>query len=155
MRQNRFSACLYPCSDQSFDMPILDQPAERQLFYVSRSLAAPEQVEQILASSREHNQRRGVTGVLLFTGGHFAQLLEGSAEALAAAMAAIEADPRHEAVTRLIDREISQRRFAGWTMAFVEAAGADDLIQQLLATPEISSERAERLLSLMFKSPLR
>lgn len=137
-------------------MPSLELlPRERHLFYISRSLATPEQVEQIVARSRDRNRLRGVTGALLFTGGHFAQLLEGSAEALTATMAAIEADARHEAVTRLIEGEIKQRRFAGWTMALVEAPGADDLIQQLLAAPDIPAERADRILKLMFESPLR
>lgn len=138
-----------------FDMPSPELPRERHLFYISRSLATPEQTEQILAHARDSNRRRGVTGALLFTGGHFAQVLEGSAEALAATIAAIEADSRHEAVTRLIEGDITQRRFADWTMALIEAAGADDLIQQLLAAPEIPAERAARILKLMFESPLR
>ncbi len=121
-----------------------------QLFYISRSCATPAEVEQILSSARHHNQRRQVTGALLYTGGHFAQLLEGVPQALAETIAAIEADPRHEAVTRLIQGGLTQRRFAGWTMAFIDAPGADDLIQQLLATPVITAERAERLLQLMF-----
>jgi len=53
-----------------------------QLFYISRSLSTPQDVEAILVSSRRQNLRRGVTGILLFSGGHFAQLLEGSAQAL-------------------------------------------------------------------------
>ena len=136
-------------------MPSLELSCERYLFYISRSLATPEQVEQILTLSRDRNQQRGLTGVLLFTGGHFAQFLEGSAPVLAATMATIEADPRHEAVTRLIESDITQRRFADWTMGFLESTGADDLIQQLLAMPEVPAERAGRILKLMFESPLR
>ena len=128
---------------------------ERRIFYISRSLATPEQTEQILAGARRRNQRSGVTGALLFTGGHFAQLLEGPAQAVAATMAAVEADPRHEAVTRLIESEIEQRRFADWTMAYIEAPGADDLIQQLLAVPAIGAERAERILQLMLDAAPR
>lgn len=127
-----------------------NSPPLCQLFYISRSRATPAQVEQILISARHHNQLRQVTGALLYTGGHFAQLLEGLPQALADTMAAIDADSRHEAVTRLIEGSITQRRFAGWTMAFIEAPGTDDLIQQLLATPAIAAERAERLLRLMF-----
>lgn len=125
--------------------------SERRLFYISRSLATPEQTEQILAGARRRNQQSGVTGALLFTGGHFAQILEGSEAALASTMTAVEADTRHEAVTRLLEGELDQRRFAGWDMAYLELPGADELIDRLLADGDIAPERAERILNLMFE----
>lgn len=125
-------------------------PDLHHVFYISRSLSAPDAVEHILHSSRRHNTERQVTGALLFTGGHFAQLIEGSAQALADTMAAIDADPRHEAVRRLVECATPQRLYAGWSMAFIESPGTDELIAQLLATPEIPAERAQRLLQLMF-----
>lgn len=121
-----------------------------QVFYLSHSRAAPHEVEQILASARQHNPARQVTGALLFTGGHFAQLLEGTAPALADTMAAIAADLRHDSVTRLIDSPIARRRFADWSMAFVEAPGADDLLAQLLDERTLAPGRAERVLQLLF-----
>lgn len=120
-----------------------------QLFYISRSRSTPLDVEQILASARRQNLQRGVTGILLFSGGHFAQLLEGSSRALHDTMSAIDADPRHEAVTRLIEEPATRRRFGDWSMAFFEAPGADDLIQQLLAGQHIPPERARRVMDKM------
>jgi hypothetical protein len=125
-------------------------PDLHQVFYISRSNAAPGEVEQIVQGARRQNARCGVTGSLLFTGGHFAQLLEGSADALERTMAIITADTRHDGVKRLVDAGITQRRFAGWDMAFAEAPGVDDLIQQLLALPAVPPERAERVLGLLF-----
>ena len=121
-----------------------------QVFYISRSRSAPQEVEQILTVARHHNRLRQVTGALLFTGGHFAQLLEGPAQALADTMAAIGADPRHDRMLRLIEGAIPQRRFGTWSMAFTEAPGADDLVEQLLAGPLPAPERCERVLQLMF-----
>jgi Sensors of blue-light using FAD len=121
-----------------------------QVFYVSRSLATPTDVDRILRCAREQNSRRGVTGSLLFTGGHFAQVLEGTPQAVAETMAIITADRRHEAVKHLVEGELAQRRYDGWSMAFAEAPGADDLIEQLLASPEVRPERAQRVLQLMF-----
>lgn len=126
-----------------------------QVFYISRSRAAPQEVEQIVAASRHHNPLRQVTGALLFTGGHFAQLLEGPAQALADTMAAINADPRHDTVARLIKGAIPQRRFEAWSMAFAEAPGADDLIEQLLTERPLAPARCERVLQLMFAPLLR
>lgn len=123
----------------------------RQTFYISRSRATPAQLEDILARARQANASRGVTGALLYTGGHFAQVLEGPGEALAATMAGIALDPRHECVRRLIDSPLPERRFAAWSMAFLEAPGADDLMAEVLNDASVSPERAERLLGLMFR----
>ncbi|MBX3624957.1 MAG: BLUF domain-containing protein [Rhizobacter sp.] len=136
-------------------MPTSDSPSLSQVFYVSRSLATPTDVDRILRCAREQNSRRGVTGSLLFTGGHFAQVLEGTPEAVAETMDVIGADPRHEALKRLVEGDLPQRRFAAWSMAFAEAPGADDLIEQLLASPEVPPERAQRLLARMFEAERR
>lgn len=127
-------------------------PSLSQVFYVSRSLATPTDVDRILRCAREQNSRLGVTGSLLFTGGHFAQVLEGTPEAVARTMAVIGADPRHEALKRLVEGELTQRRFGAWSMAFADAPGADDLIEQLLASPQVPPERAQRLQRLMFET---
>jgi len=121
----------------------------QQLFYISRSLARPDELDELLRLARQLNERRGVTGVLLFTGGHFAQLLEGPAAALAVTMAAIRRDRRHEAIHELLAGPIAQRRCGDWSMAFVSTPGADDLIQHLLTGPLVPPERAQRLLQLM------
>lgn len=121
----------------------------QQLFYISRSLARPDELDALLQRARQLNERRGVTGVLLFTGGHFAQLLEGPAAALAETMAAIRRDRRHEAIHELLGEPIAQRRCGDWSMAFVSTPGADDLIQHLLTGPLMGPERAQRLLQLM------
>jgi hypothetical protein len=120
-----------------------------QLFYISRSLARPDELDALLRLARQHNERRGVTGTLLFTGGHFAQLLEGPAAALAETMAVIRRDRRHEAIHELLGGPITQRRCGAWSMAFVSTPGADDLIQHLLTGPLVAPERAQRLLQLM------
>lgn len=125
-----------------------------QVFYISRSQCLPADVEDVLASARRHNRERGVTGVLLFSGGHFAQLLEGPAQALRVTMAAVEADARHEAVTRLVEGPIAQRRCGDWSMALFEAPGADDLIQQLLAGAPVAPERARRVMERMLETCL-
>lgn len=64
-------------------------------------------------------------------------------------MAAIDADTRHTAVTRLVEGRTAQRRFKDWSMALFEAPGADDLIQQILAGPPIAPERTQRVMERM------
>lgn len=119
--------------------------------YISRSLATPLELEDILTRARAANAQRGVTGSLVFTGGHFAQWLEGPAGAVADTMAVIAADTRHEAVKALRQGDLPARRFATWHMAYAEAPGADDLLASLLASPDIPQARTERLLDGLFK----
>ena len=120
-----------------------------RIFYLSRSLASPTDVEAIVADARRANARRGVTGALMYTGAHFAQVLEGEAPDVAATMAAIARDPRHDTLARLLDAPVAGRRFGAWRMAFVDAPGADDLLARLLADPAAAAARAEHLLDLL------
>ena len=92
------------------------------LLYVSRSrldrATADSEVERIIAKARANNMHRGVTGGLIYTENHFAQVLEGETEVLDAMLALLSTDPRHEAVTIVERRPIQSRQFTGWAMAY-------------------------------------
>ena len=125
------------------------------VFYVSRSTAAPHTLDTLLESARRNNAQRGLTGALVFTGGHFAQVLEGPRAALQQTMQAIEGDDRHEAVRRLLDEALPQRRFGQWAMGLVDAPGADDVLQDLLQAAQVPDDRARRLAERLFAGPPR
>ena len=75
-------------------------------------------VSQIVATANKNNARLETTGALLFTGTHFAQVLEGPAEVVAALIAGISKDSRHKNV-RIVDNSLtSTRRFPDWKMAY-------------------------------------
>ena len=131
-------------------MPVSLPQNLHRVFYVSRCLANPLEVQAILTASRQHNAMRGVTGALLFTGGCFAQVLEGEEGVLQTTMAAILADPRHDQVQNLLQGEAADRRFAAWSMAYSESSGADDLLSQLVRGAAIDPARAERLMTQLF-----
>lgn len=128
----------------------MNRPDLYQIFYVSRSRATPQQVEEILQSARALNACRQVTGSLLYTGGHFAQLIEGPAKTLAETMVAITADSRHDAVRTLVKGRLQARRYGDTSMAYSEAPGADELIANLIGTRRVNTPRAHRVLQLMF-----
>lgn len=129
----------------------MDRPDLYQIFYVSRALASPEQVQEILQHSRELNARRQVTGSLLYTGGHFAQVIEGPAATLAETMVAIAADSRHDNVRTLVKGRLAERRHGETQMAYTEAPGANELIANLIDTRRVNTKRAQRVLDLMFQ----
>jgi hypothetical protein len=53
------------------------------------------QISEVLTSARTRNAERNITGVLLFDGAHFVQLLEGEKDDVESLMRAIDADTRH------------------------------------------------------------
>ena len=92
-----------------------------RLLYASRAKAPMSQdvIDQILTVSRKDNPSQGITGLLCHSGEIFMQVLEGGREAVSQLYARIAADPRHQDVILLMYEEITERRFAGWTMGQV------------------------------------
>jgi len=95
-----------------------------RLLYASRADASMDaaQIAAILETSRAHNQREGITGVLCFSEGIFLQVLEGGRAAVTRLYNRIAADGRHRDLELLAYDEIGERRFAGWSMGLVNMA---------------------------------
>lgn len=95
-----------------------------RLLYASRtrSKLTPKELEQILVSSRRHNPETGITGILCYGGDVFLQVLEGGRDAVNALYNQIVQDRRHQHVVMLHYEEVTERRFAGWTMGQVNLA---------------------------------
>lgn len=118
----------------------------RRFFYVSRAVLQPDEVAQLVRRSRQRNAEIEVTGLLAFTGGHFAQMVEGPPEAVQGLVAQIRKDVRHEAMRHLLDVPATSRMCGGWSMRLVESPYADDLVKLLLVESQPPPERMERLL---------
>lgn len=90
--------------------------------YVSRSNLEPaisqDVVADIVSLARRRNERRGLTGGLIFTGRHFAQILEGPGETLDGMLAAIADDGRHGSMRLIHRRPVASRFFFDWSMAY-------------------------------------
>lgn len=88
-----------------------------QYLYISTAPTLPrEEVDAILATSARNNPARGITGLLLFNGRNFLQLIEGEEGQVNALMETITADPRHSGVSVLDRRGIGQRACPDWAM---------------------------------------
>ena len=90
------------------------------IVYVSTAIASLSEAAllQLLRQARCANQRAGITGVLMYGGGQFLQVLEGSPAAVRRLYARIEADPRHGRLEKLADGPLPRREFTGWHMSF-------------------------------------
>jgi len=94
-----------------------------RLLYASRVVDnSSDAIESILHQSRGHNPASGVTGVLCYGGGIFLQAIEGGRMAISELYGHIQRDPRHKDVVLLHYEEITERRFAGWTMGEVNTS---------------------------------
>ena len=95
-----------------------------RLLYASRP-AAPlttAVVDVILAQSRAHNARLGITGILCYNRETFLQVLEGGRDEVCELYNTIVRDDRHAQVRILSFEEISERRFGHWTMGHVDVS---------------------------------
>ena len=95
-----------------------------RLLYASRP-AAPlttAVVDSILAQSRAHNPRLGITGVLCYSQDLFLQVLEGGRDEVCELYNTIVRDDRHDHVRILSYEEIAERRFGNWTMGHVDVS---------------------------------
>lgn len=132
-----------------------------QLIYSSRSTDQfdVDKIDHFLGNIRAENQRLDVTGMLLFDGHSFLQVLEGDKETVSALYATILKDPRHQAVTHLFDSPVAKRHFPDWTMGFSQVVpgqfdhltGLNDFEFDFTYLNQVDYGRAKKILSAFSK----
>jgi blue light- and temperature-responsive anti-repressor len=119
-----------------------------RLIYRSREViaeVAPDAVNEaglqrelraIVSTARWRNKDDNLTGALLFTGGGFAQVLEGRREIVERTFERIAVDRRHTDVTVLSFTPTPQRSFPDWPMGFCgqPPPGSTELFEHLSDT---------------------
>ena len=107
----------------------------QQLIYMSSPVGTPTDAEirSILHQAQRKNAANDLTGLLLYNGMRFLQVLEGEPAVVTRTYDLIEKDERHRSVAMLLTREVPGREFAGWSMAFgdVRTSGGAMLAVQL------------------------
>lgn len=97
-----------------------------QLIYVSDLVGKDEtQLASILESAVRHNTEDGITGMLLYSGGNFLQVLEGPHDAVRSTYQRICRDPRHRNASILLEQEIPERHFPSWRMGYRQLSAED------------------------------
>ena len=99
--------------------------------YVSRAVGPQTTTVtgSILLTAQAYNQTHGISGVLCQGQGLYLQVLEGERSAINRLYARIVADARHNDVELLHYEEITVRRFAKWSMAFVDISTRDPMVK--------------------------
>ena len=78
------------------------------------------EIKSLVERSSANNRALGITGLLLLSGDHFLQVLEGPADAVNALFARIMADPRHRDIRLLTFEPTSEIYFDDWNMYLVD-----------------------------------
>lgn len=102
-----------------------------QILYISTVCPGQcESLPSILATARRNNERNGITGLLMFNGKRFLQVLEGPVTAVEQTFDRIRQDPRHRAHVVLRRTAIAAREFGQWSMAFRNGWASEPGMQQ-------------------------
>ncbi len=93
-----------------------------QIVYVSslKTLRLESEISNILESSIRHNKENDITGMLLYAGGNFLQVLEGESDRIGETFQRISIDPRHHNIIDIINDPVTEREFSQWSMGFYQ-----------------------------------
>lgn len=95
------------------------------------------QLQRLLISAQRFNAERGVTGLLIYNGGSFMQVLEGPQDAVQDIFEQrIRHSPLHGGIVELLSGRINRRHFPGWSLACKHVPGQP--LPDLLAQPPIA-----------------
>ncbi|MTD25860.1 diguanylate phosphodiesterase [Erwinia sorbitola] len=106
------------------------------LIYRSRlckSVSSPF-LERLSGKAQRFNETVGVTGILLFDGDYFLQILEGQSDAIDKVLCRVSADPHHREIVQLMRDYAPERRFGNLGMAIIDMRNRqpDVLIEEVL-----------------------
>lgn len=89
-----------------------------RIIYVSTAIAGidEEEVKAIEAVAQKNNLTHGITGLLVYNGANFLQIIEGPKPALVELMKKIRDDGRHTGLSILADEPTDHRAFPEWSM---------------------------------------
>ena len=105
-------------------------------------------LQAIHRTARDLNSLDGVTGLLVFNGTHFLQIIEGAEPAIDDLLARLRRDSRHSGLEVRDEGQIEERSFPDWSMELVRVnAGyfeARDAIRDRIP-PTVPDEVRDRL----------
>jgi len=90
------------------------------LVYLStaKKLMGTSELENLMEVSRLNNDKKNITGMLLYADGSIIQLIEGEKDSVYSIYEKILQDPRHTGIIKLKEGELNERNFSHWSMAF-------------------------------------
>ncbi len=130
------------------------------LVYVSSATRAMSEADLLclLEQSRNRNKRQNVTGMLLYTGGNYFQVLEGEEKDVDEIYEAIVCDERNNGHIVILKENINDRTFLKWSMGFKYLTTQDkDLLEgyseflDRSMKPEDFTNKSDKVLELLYQ----
>ena len=112
-------------------------------------------LEDIHRTAREVNALEGITGLLVFNGTHFLQIIEGAEDAIDELVEKLRRDPRHTGFEVRDRQRVDARSFPDWSMELVRVKASyfdakDTIADRLPGTvPEAIRARLLRMTELI------
>ena len=91
-------------------------------------------LDAIHQTARHLNALDGVTGLLLFDGSRFLQIVEGAEAAIDNLVERLRRDPRHSAFEVRDERFVERRSFADWSMELLRVSAGYKAARDEVAT---------------------
>ncbi len=108
----------------------------KTLTYTSRARLdlTDEDLGAIHQTARHLNALDGISGMLLFDGARFLQIVEGSEEAVDNLVERLRMDPRHSAFEVRDERHVERRSFPDWSMELVRVSAGYSCAREKVAS---------------------
>lgn len=125
----------------------------KQLTYTSlaRFDLSSADLRDILVRARDLNALDGITGLLIFNGTNFLQIIEGAEDAIDNLLDRLRLDPRHSAVEVRDVHIIDERAFPDWSMELVCVSASEFEARETIAEhlpPTIPADVRKRILDM-------
>ena len=108
-------------------------------------------LEAIHRTALQVNALEGVTGLLIFNGTHFLQIIEGAPDAIDDLVERLRRDRRHSGLEIRDERAVDDRSFPDWTMELVKVSAsyfeAKDSVAERLP-PSVAPDVRERIVQM-------
>lgn len=120
----------------------------RRLAFASRArigLRAAD-TSEVIATCRANNARDGITGVLLYSGERFLEVIEGRDVVIESLLRRILADTRHQNIATLFDLTPQDRRFPRWRAGYLSERELGYEVERWRELSELGPREIERLL---------
>lgn len=90
-------------------------------------------LQALIKKSIDNNEIRRITGILLYSGDYFLQIIEGDNEEISKLYDKILSDERHEQLVEIITTQIPNRYFSNLGMSYIDIRGKNkaDLISNI------------------------
>ena len=106
-------------------------------------------IEAIHRIARDLNALDGITGLLIFNGTHFLQIVEGTPPSIDALMERLRRDNRHSSIEIRDEQMVEQRSFPDWSMDLVRVSASYFEAKQTIAErlpDEVGSDVRDRVI---------